>query len=226
MRTADSALALQQAWEDPARTRRRRDRITFAQFANSFIPFALAVLIALWAAELTPLNGDRARTLYTIRAAIVLLTLALCLFLFRDYSPAADNYWLLFWTFSYLAFLVHFYWAVAIIYDGDISRIFRVMGNVIAGSNFLLAAWWGLDVLLSWIAWIVRRDPKWLRIERMGAHLFALAVFAYTAIELKPGVFRIEGIVMCVAIGFCVIARLIDCRQRLSHSNKRESELS
>jgi hypothetical protein len=185
-------------------------RMTFGRWANAFIPSAALALAALVVPEVVPLNVDHARTLYTIRAATLLVTPALCLFLFRDRAPEIDSYWLLFWTFSYLAYLVHFYWAVWVIFNGDIPLVFRTMGWKIAGPNFVLTAWWGFDVLASWIAWLLRADPRWLRIERWGAHVFTFAVFAVTMLVLKSGFVRPLGYALVAAVGICFVAWLTD----------------
>ena len=45
------------------------------------------------------------------------------------------NYWHLFWTFSYVAFLFHFYWAVFVIFKG-VHGTFAGQGNLIGQGQF------------------------------------------------------------------------------------------
>lgn len=54
------------------------------------------------------------QTFYTAWATMILLFPALIWFLFRKQSETAARRWLLFWTVSYVAFLVHLYWALFI----------------------------------------------------------------------------------------------------------------
>jgi hypothetical protein len=176
----------------PTMSAEYRTRINIAQFTCTYIPFALAVTIALLAPELTT-NLNRYRTIYTIWATTVLLMPTLSLWIFSASGPIAFNCWHLLWTFTYGAFLLHFYWAVFVIFGG-IPETFAGMGALIAGMNFFLTAWWGFDVLLSWIAppWI-----RWIRIERAGAHLFVFAIFVLTTLVLRPTpVTKVLGILL------------------------------
>src|ERR1044071_477762 len=59
------------------------------------------------------------RTFFTAWAALILVTPALCTFIFRRSSESAARYWLAFWTVSFIAFLVHFYWAVSVMFGND-----------------------------------------------------------------------------------------------------------
>src|SRR4051812_47122737 len=60
------------------------------------------------------------RVVLTIWAAILLLTPALCFHVFSR-SDAPNSYWRAFWTCSYLAYLVHFYWTVFGTFHGDLA---------------------------------------------------------------------------------------------------------
>lgn len=97
------------------------------------------------------------RVVLSIWAAILLLTPALCFHVFSR-SRAANTYWRFFWTFAYLAFLVHLYWAIFGTFGGDLGAMFhsseglapnrcRVIEN--PGPDLVLAAWWGVDVILA-----------------------------------------------------------------------------
>ena len=174
----------------------RQSGISLTQFTNTYVPFALLIVLALLMPE-TRQNLDRYRTIFTIWATILLLIPALCLYLFSDASDAAYNYWHLFWTFSYLAFLFHFYWAVFVIFKG-VHATFMGQGNLIAGTNFLLTAWWGTDVVLSWL---VDSRPTWLRWERTGAHLFVFLIFSITTSVLRPTpITKVLGVTLTIAV--------------------------
>jgi hypothetical protein len=176
--------------------RNRDPGISLTQFTNTYVPFALLIVVALLVPETTP-NLDRYRTIFTIWATIVLLIPALCLYVFSDASSAVYNYWHLFWTFSYLAFLFHFYWAVFVIFKG-IHGTLLGQGNLLSGINFLLTAWWGMDVVLSWV---VPSCPTWLRWERAGAHLFVFLTFSVTTLVLRPtSITKVLGLGLTIAV--------------------------
>lgn len=180
--------------------------ITLTQFANAYVPFGILLVLALLAAEQSG-NLNLYRTIYTIWATTVLLNVALCFYIFRYASRAAYNYWLLFWTFSYVAYLFHFFWAVFLVFGG-IRGTFAGQGPLIASTNFLITVWWGFDVAL---AWFVKSDRKWIRIQRALAHLFIFAAFVVTAIILRGGAVRWLGIILAVSVSLCFLIRLIIC---------------
>jgi hypothetical protein len=183
----------------------RRPGISLTQFTNTYVPFALLIVLALLLPEASP-NLDRYRTIYTMWATIILLTPTLCLYLFSDSSEAAYNYWHLFWTFSYLAFLFHFYWGVFVIFHG-IPGTFIGQGKLIAGTNFLLTAWWGADVVLSWL---IAASPTWLRLERVGVHLFVFSIFLVTTLVLRPTpVTKALGLALTISVVASFAIRLV-----------------
>jgi hypothetical protein len=174
----------------------RQRGISLTQFTNAYVPFALLIVLALLLPETTP-NLDRYRTIFTIWATTVLLIPALCLYPFSDGSDAVHNYWHLLWTFSYLAFLFHFYWAVFVIFKG-VQGTFVGQGPLIATINFVLTAWWGTDIALSWF---VASCPTWVRWERAGAHLFVFLIFSVTTLVLRPTpVTRVLGLGLTIAV--------------------------
>src|SRR5207249_7247999 len=108
----------------------------------------------------------------------------------------------LYWSFAYLLFLLHAYWAVFVIFHG-IADTFKQMGFFIAGVNFLLVLWWGLDVALLWT--VRSRSPAAARFQA-GTRIFVFLVFAITLIGLRAGPFRVLGIIFAAA---AVLAFLI-----------------
>lgn len=149
---------------------------------------------------------DLHRTFFTAWAALLLVTPALCLFPFRNSSPAAGGYWLAFWTAGLLAFAVHLYWAVIVIFDGDWSRISnttRVSAPVI---DTVFAVWWAIDVLL---AWAIQRENRIIRIERAIVSLLAFVLFvAGSVIEGEILLSKAVGFVMAGAVAIAVLAWL------------------
>ena len=149
---------------------------------------------------------DLHRTFFTAWAALLLVTPALCLFPFRNSSPAASGYWLAFWTAGLVAFAVHLYWAVIVIFDGDWSRITnttRVSAPVI---DTVFAIWWAIDVLL---AWAMPRENRLIRIERTIVSLLAFVLFVAGSIrEGEIWLSQAVGFVMAGAVAIAVLAWL------------------
>ncbi len=161
------------------------------------------------------------RIVFTIWVATVLLTVALCFYALRR-PNAPSNYWVLFWTFSYLAYLLHFYWSVGALFGWDFtskdgilhSRIGvnpdpeKVVCNPIP--DLVLTVWWGLDVLLAWLVF-ARSCPKWVRMERGAVSLFAFAAFfGATVLATKAGpIVRVLGVLMLLSVLFCYVLRII-----------------
>jgi len=117
---------------------------------------------------------DLHRTFFTAWAALILVTPALCTFLFRRSSRSSAGFWLAFWTVSFIAFLIHFYWAVVVIFGSDWHRIFNTTRVSAALPDTIFTVWWGLDVLL---AWLVQSEGVLVRIQRALVHLFAFVLF-------------------------------------------------
>ncbi|MDP2679137.1 MAG: hypothetical protein Q8O85_10505 [Rhodoferax sp.] len=155
---------------------------------------------------------DLHRTFFTVWAALILVTPALCLFPFRDSSAQAGRYWLAFWTVALLAFLVHFYWAVGVIfgYDwGRISHTARVSAPIL---DTVFTVWWVADVLL---AWCYRHDAWWIRTQRVLVHLLAFVLFFMGAAkEGELVTSRALGIAMAVAVLLAVLARATQAMRR------------
>lgn len=179
-------------------------KITLPEFANTFVPFAILVVLALMGAELAQ-NLVLFRTIYSIWVTMLFLIPALCLYILPNESASKTNYWLLCWSFGFLAYLVHFYYTVGVIFQWDIPAIYTEQGPVVATSNFIDTGWWGLDVILGW--W-VNPAPKWVKLQRVGAHIFIPATFFVSAVLIKTGTARALGLAMTIAILVCLAIRV------------------
>src|SRR5437763_7441029 len=118
------------------------------------------------------------RIIFTIWVTVVLLIPAFCFYLLRRPSVTA-NYWVLFWTFSYLAYLAHFYWAFFVLFGGDLQEVLhskmgmnpdpeKVVDNPIP--DLILTVWWGIDVLL---AWTITYNFRLVQFQRGALQVFA-----------------------------------------------------
>lgn len=194
-----------------------------SKFWFAFALFLLLIALAHISAELQSRFKSHAvegipalsvldyRAIFTIWVSIILLTPALCFRLFSRVN-ASNSYWRDFWTFAYLAFLVHIYWTAFAMFQLNWNLIFnselankinpiRVVENPIP--DLLLAAWWGLDVMLAWLV----PDYKWVRVQRGAVHLLAFIMFfgAFTLAVNASTVAHILGVVMFLAVSGCFI---------------------
>ena len=150
---------------------------------------------------------DLHRTFFTVWAALLLVIPALCLFPFRRRWAWAARNWLAFWTVALLAFLVHFYWAVEVIFGHDwgrISHTTRVSAPVL---DTVFTLWWVMDVAL---AWLHRRPARWIEVQRVLVHVLAFVLFFMGAAregELLTS--RVLGYTLAAAVLVSVIGWLI-----------------
>ena len=185
-----------------------RRHITLTQFTITFVPFALLLSAALMAPE-APQILDNHRAFYNIEALVyyriifsiwlttAFLIAAEVLFFWPSDSPQRRNYWLLCWTFGFLAFVVHFYYSIGIVFHGSLREVYAKQGVVIATSNLLDFAWWAFDLVL---AWFVKSEAKWIRVQRVLVHLYIPLTFFVSAVVIKHGFVRGLGVLMTVAI--------------------------
>ena len=190
--------------------------VTLGQFTSTFVPFAFLLAAAMMVPE-APQIIEHHRAVYTIEALVyyraiysIWLTIAfmipaLALYFLPGDSDRKQNYWLLCWTFGFLAYLVHFYYTVGVIFHWSLREVYAKQGVMIATSNFLDTAWWAFDLLL---AWFVSSKAKWIRVQRTLAHIYIPATFFVSAVVIKHGVVRALGILMTLSLLISIAIRL------------------
>jgi hypothetical protein len=191
--------------------------ILWFAFATFVVVMAIAHVAAFLLQRLQPAaDSFYYLVIFTIWGGIFLLTPALCFHIFSR-SDASNNYWRAFWSFAYLALIVHIYWAYAGSCGGSIEAMFGDRAAVAEhpacivdhpGPDFFLAAWWGLDVIL---AWALTDNLKWVRVQRGVLHLLAfLMFFGAFVLAAKASIgARLLGILMTIAVATCLVIRLI-----------------
>jgi hypothetical protein len=181
-----------------------RRTITLTTITTTFVPFGLGVSAALLAAEMTQ-SLTHARLIYSIWVSLALATPALCLYVLPARSEERRGYWLLFWTFSYVAYLVHFYYAFILTYHASIPELYVNQRVLIATSNLIVTALWGIDVLLGWVA-----DPnaRSVRIVTAAAHLLVFVTFFASSVLIFGGPGRLFGLAMTAAVAACLLYRI------------------
>ena len=86
-------------------------------------------------------------------------------------------------------------------------RVLRQQGTVVATSNFVVTVWWGLDVLLAWLA---PRDNRVIEFQRFLITLLTFVSFLLATVVFRVGFGHNLGIVITVVIAGCLIYRLLD----------------
>jgi hypothetical protein len=146
-----------------------RSPTTLVQLTWTFVPFALFVTIALLYPELSQ-NLRLFRTIYLIRASLLLTVPALVLLPFLRHGSAARNLWRLFWTFGLIAHLAHLAYAVFFVFGDQLETarlhpdlyglskdnvsIYSLMVEQqrapVVWGNIAATVVWLVDVLLAW----------------------------------------------------------------------------
>jgi hypothetical protein len=186
--------------------------ITLAEFAYTFVPFGLLLSIALLAAEAT-LDLPEYRMIYSIWVAEALTIPALCLYILQSPLQTRYNYEALLWSFAYGAYLVHFYYAVFVHYHGSLAEVFSHQGVKIAGPNFLLTVWWGLDILITWTNDSFRR---WVQVERALGRFLVFAVFFTSSVLIFKGFVNFLGYTLTAAVLLSFAVRFFRWRATLT----------
>ena len=176
---------------------------SLTDFTIAFVSSAILLGSALLAAEATMDLGFY-RTVYTIWATTVLVTPALCAFALPGNSPRKERVWLLFWTFSFIAYVVHMNYAIFAVYHGSMREFLDGQGLFPAVVNVVFTIWWLLDLCL---AWLVASQTNWIRIERIAAHIFIGLTFLTSTIILKHGFINVLGSLMTASVLICLMVR-------------------
>jgi hypothetical protein len=190
--------------------------ITLLEFTLSFVPFALLLSAALFAAETTTDLGFY-RTVYTIWATVVLVIPALCAFILPGNSTTLRSIWILFWSFAYVVYIVHLLYAFFSVYHGSTQEFLDGQGIFPAINNVVFTLWWSLDLLL---AWFYDSEAGWIRKQRIGAHIYIGGVFIVATNVLKHGFINALGAILTTAVIVCLLIRF-DAARRL----RRDSAL-
>jgi hypothetical protein len=172
-------------------------RFTLTEVTVAYTAFGLSVVAALLGAEVAP-SLMRYRALYTLWAAAALSIPALCCYILEYGIRKRRSYWLLFWTFSFLAFLIHLAYAAA-----SRSRFSWI--------EVLLAAAWAVDLVFAWSA---TSRPGWERTGRVAVLVAVIAWLTWSTLG-----YREDG-PMALRLGIALPAAAIIClwrRWRRSH---------
>ncbi|MDX1500851.1 MAG: hypothetical protein R3325_00710 [Thermoanaerobaculia bacterium] len=157
---------------------------TLAQLAWTFGPFGILTLaVVLGAIALPNANVTYNRAVGWIWVSIVFAAPALVIWTVGAYRRPLSNLWRLSWTFSAVAYLLHFWITQFRIYQGDVGAVFANQGTVVALSNYLVTVVWTLDVVL---AWATRRPDGWIGWVRTASHLLVFVSIVTSSVAFRP----------------------------------------
>lgn len=143
------------------------------------------------------------RCFYTAWATLILLIPALVFFWFRRRSEKAFLWWQVFWTVSYAAFLVHFFWATMIFFEGDWQAMQNTTRVKAFWPDIIVTVWWGIDVLLSWL---IKKENRLIGVQRVAVHLAVFTLFALGALMKGEVLFsKILGVSLVAAVLFALV---------------------
>jgi hypothetical protein len=188
-------------------------------FSNVFVPWGLLFAWSLVVAELAP-DLYEARAQYTARVMLLTGSIAVGLFLWRQASQVIDREWRWSWTAGWLTYVAHLYFALGMVFHGNLSSAIEHQGWAVAGPNLLLALWWGIDVFLAW--W-TSSPGKLALVSRWGVHLLFVVATVLSTIPRRTGLtLRLGWICLAIPVA-AAVARFarsrgllqVGCRQTL-----------
>jgi hypothetical protein len=185
-------------------------------FTLSFALFGLGMAAAV-AASVAEQNLNLYRAKFAAWVSLALAGPAFGAYALGFRSPGRRVFWRWFWTFGYLAYLVHFYYAMRA-FHFSAADVDAKQGGLIAMNNFVVTAWWGLDVLLAWSPAGGRRLVK---IERAVITGLTFASFFAASVLFRTGFGHYLGILVTGLVAGCVGFRILDWAFGASRASDR-----
>ncbi len=148
--------------------------------------------------------------LYTARLTMLLFNIALCLYILPRPNYFRQKLWLIFWSGSFISYVVHVYYSFFIYFNGSMSAFYEAQGVFVATLNLVITAWWAFDIFITWF---VNNDVKWIHIQKTGIHiLLFITFFASTvilhAVDNKEVFVIIMGVILGVSSLICLYIRI------------------
>lgn len=180
----------------------------------NFIAFGLLISISLLSAFPA---GDVAmqKAGNTGIASMLLAIPALTLFFAGPRTAAEFTSWRWSWTFSWLAYALHFYYAFFGVFGrprlsvAEALEVTVQFQDWVAYTNLAVTIWWTLDVLF---AWLFKNDSRFLHIQRLVLHWFVAISFIAATLVFRPELMsKALGAIMAVA---CILGLVVALLRR------------
>lgn len=180
-------------------------RPTLSQVALTLSAFALMLaFVTFW-----PLTSDNLifkRTHATAWAMTLLATPAFYIFARTYGREPLTNWWRLSWTAGWVMSVIHAYYGLWGMHDGDVGSVFERQGWALAGTIFALTAVWGWDVFNAWAR------PDWeeddILSRRPAFWIGAVAFFISTVLFNNDIQSLICGLILTAALLVGVLQRI------------------
>lgn len=169
------------------------------------------------------------QTILSIAVSMAFMIAAFCLFVLQR-RQGPSTLWRSVWTVSFLAFVVHLYWAVRLM--NQQSDWTLVSSPVLDSVLFL---WWLVDVVVAWIpgtpgssinglgdrppvtmlrSTLVKDLPPYpgawfVRLQRSTLHLAMFFAMVIASIPQGQGIIKALGIVMILAVAASIAIRIV-----------------
>lgn len=149
---------------------------------------------------------DFLRTHATAWSMTLLASPAMYLFVARFRRQPLNDWWRMFWTAGLCMNVVHFYFGLFHLHDGEPTTVFQRQGFMLAFSIFFFLGLWALDVLAAWIrvrrptSWIARRVPDYGWFNSFAFVVGFLTFFISTVIFRNDDNSLVVGLVMTGAV--------------------------
>jgi hypothetical protein len=183
--------------------------ISPGQVAVSAAIFVVLLVVAFMESQ-TRQNVLFHQVLNTVRVTMVLFGIATCLYVLPGESQQKLNYWLLFWSVSFLSYLIHVYFSFVLYFHGSFGEFYAAQGAFVATTNLFITAWWLFDIVLAWFG---DSSIAWIRVQRTGIHLlilftFFLSTVVFHAVDNKETFVVVLGVLQALSVLIAFIIRL------------------
>lgn len=181
------------------------DRLSTA-FVVSFAVFAVLVALSVFGG----LASDSAaffRAHATAWSMIALATPAMTLYVVRYRRHPLDGWWRWLWSLGWAMNLLHVYYGLFQLHDGQPLTVFQRQGFVLAFSIFFFTALWGIDVIVAWVrpGWQLRYD--WL--NGLALVVGFATFFISTVIFQNDRTSLAVGLIMTLCVAGGLVSRLL-----------------
>ena len=147
-------------------------------------------------------NVSYARAEWTARLALVLAIPAIVIYALP--GPLGP-WWRAFWTAAMLAYLMHFWWAVARVFHNDIGVIWDRQGFV-AVTNAVLTLLWIADAVVAWT--MAQQTALWVLVLRFFTWaIVTVSFFLASAVFRDEMLPRVLGGVLAIAVVSALLSR-------------------
>ncbi len=144
--------------------------------------------------------------IFSIAVTILFITPAFALFVLQGRSGPSET-WRNLYTFAYLSYLIHLYWAIFGMMGGNWRMMFGHPELVMnPRADILVTIWWTVDLAL---VWLVALDRPWLRLERGALQIILAVAFIAAAITHGNRMISAVGYLMLFAILTSIVLRLV-----------------